>query len=190
MHMILAYIGRLLLGALAVLAVYVVIRALWLRGRGRPDWGRELLLAVFSAYAGGMLTQLVVPAWQIAVSAAGGLTVQFQIGAPRAPNLIALSTILSQLRGETGKAVAIMNLVGNTALFVPLGALLPSAFPRLRRWWRVLLAGAAAIAAVETIQYFIGRTADVDDWLLNVVGIMAGYGLYALLAGRKRKCSV
>ncbi len=188
MGMILAYIGRLLGGALAALAVYAIVRGLWLRGRGRPEWRRELLLAVFAAYVGGMLSQLVLPAWQAAVSA-GGLSVQIQIGAPRAPNLVPLSTILSQLRGETGRAAAVMNLVGNTALFVPLGALLPWAFPRLRRWWKVLLTGGAAIAAVEVIQYFIGRTADIDDWLLNVAGIMAGYGLYALSAGRRRKRS-
>ena len=43
--------------------------------------------------------------------------------------------------------------------------------------------GVAAVlsAGIETVQYFIGRSADIDDLLLNVFGAVVGFGLYAIL---------
>ena len=42
----------------------------------------------------------------------------------------------------------------------------------------------AALLAIETLQYFTGRSADIDDVLLNLLGGMLGYGLFALLRVR------
>ena len=43
--------------------------------------------------------------------------------------------------------------------------------------------GVAAVlsAGIETVQYFIGRSADIDDLLLNLFGTVLGFGLYAIL---------
>jgi len=79
---------------------------------------------------------------------------------------------------------ALVNLVGNLALFVPLGVLLPALFPRLRKAVPFLLTVLAALLCVETIQYLLGvGAADVDDLLLNTLGALAGFAA----AGRIRK---
>ncbi len=78
---------------------------------------------------------------------------------------------------------AIINLAGNVVMFVPLGALLPCCAERLRHWWKTMLAAAACIAAVELVQLFSLRgTCDVDDLLLNLWGVAAGWGLWKLAA--------
>ncbi len=76
---------------------------------------------------------------------------------------------------------AVVNLAGNVVMFVPLGALLPWCAERLRRWWKTMLAAAACITAVELVQLFSLRgTCDMDDLILNLVGVLAGWLLWKL----------
>lgn len=69
----------------------------------------------------------------------------------------------------------------NILMFVPFGVLLPVVFPRLRRLWRTGLTGLALTLAIETTQYFTGRSADIDDVLANFTGALIGYAIYRLL---------
>ena len=72
--------------------------------------------------------------------------------------------------------VAAVNLLGNVAMFIPLGFLLPKAFPRMNRLWKVLLTTALTITAVEIIQLLgMVGSCDVDDLILNVCGAALGY---------------
>jgi len=86
-------------------------------------------------------------------------------------------------------SVAFLNLTANVALFVPLGLLAPLASERLRRFRSVLIFGVKASLAIEVSQFLIGRSADIDDVILNVVGVGIGYGAWALIQ-RMRGASV
>ena len=82
------------------------------------------------------------------------------------------------------KRHAVINLVGNVIMFVPLGALTAAIWERFRPLWRCLLWGGLMIVCVELIQLFaLVGSCDFDDLLLNEVGIGMGYGLYRLLEG-------
>lgn len=69
----------------------------------------------------------------------------------------------------------------NFVMFFPLGVLLPIAFPAQRGFWRTALTCLAITLAIETLQYYTGRCADIDDVLFNALGGIAGYALYAHL---------
>lgn len=71
----------------------------------------------------------------------------------------------------------------NIVMFVPVGALLPAVFPSLRKFSRILALVAVAILAIEMTQYFIGRAADIDDLISNLLGTTIGYGIYRYLRG-------
>ena len=69
-----------------------------------------------------------------------------------------------------------LNIFLNIALFVPLGALLPLLWRRLRKWYLVFGIGLGFCLALETVQFFTGRgLADVDDVFTNCLGTMLGY---------------
>lgn len=74
---------------------------------------------------------------------------------------------------------ALVNLLGNVVLFVPLGIFLPKLWERLQGLWKVVLATAGIIIAVEAVQVLtlLGRC-DIDDLILNLTGAAIGYGLY------------
>jgi glycopeptide antibiotics resistance protein len=76
-------------------------------------------------------------------------------------------------------------LVGNVLAFVPFGVFLPLLWPGRRSLISVVTAGVAISLALEAVQLglslLIGapyRVADVDDVIINVLGVALGYGLY------------
>lgn len=109
-------------------------------------------------------------------------------------NLIPFRTVLLYLRllRQTQSAYfiqhAVMNLLGNIVMFVPLGFLLPNVWPGLRSPLRFFFAIVLLISLVELLQLFtlLGRC-DVDDLLLNVAGAGSGFFASRLYAGKKNK---
>ena len=76
---------------------------------------------------------------------------------------------------------AVINLAGNVAMFVPLGFFLPRIFPEFRRFFATFFFCLLLIATVEVFQYFTMLGAcDVDDIMLNMIGISIGYVLSKL----------
>ena len=83
----------------------------------------------------------------------------------------------------------LLNVIGNTAMFIPSGIVLPVLFSRLRSFRRTAAAGAGLSLCIELMQLpFSTRTTDIDDLLLNTAGVMLGYGLYALC--RKKQTDI
>ncbi len=75
--------------------------------------------------------------------------------------------------------LAVINLAGNILMFVPLGYFLPRLWKILGRWYRTWLAAAGIITAVEIAQLFTLRgVCDIDDLILNLLGVALGYGVY------------
>ena len=147
---------------------------------GRPRW-KFWLLALFLGYCGMMLWLLLL----------------HRIGAgpgEGACNLQPLDTVrryLWVLRHSTEPGLrrnAMANLLGNVALFVPLGVFLPLLFAGLRKFWRFGLLALALILALEMTQLATGLgTLDVDDLLLNLPGALLGYWLWYLLQKKDTK---
>ena len=84
---------------------------------------------------------------------------------------------------------AIINFVGNTTMFIPVGIIWPIAFKELDTPPRTIAAGAGFSLLIEILQLpFFDRVSDIDDLLLNLVGIAMGYGLlHVLMCIKKRK---
>lgn len=74
---------------------------------------------------------------------------------------------------------ALFILVGNVATFLPFG-LFMGALWRSCSTGRALAAGLCITGGVECWQLLVGRAFDVDDLLLNALGVLAGYGLWRL----------
>ena len=76
---------------------------------------------------------------------------------------------------------AVINLGGNVAMFVPLGFLLPTASVKKRTFFRTFFTALGLIAVVEALQLFtLLGSCDIDDLILNAIGVVLGYGLWKL----------
>lgn len=74
----------------------------------------------------------------------------------------------------------IWNVVGNAAMFIPSGIVLPVVYGNLDRFRKVVAAGAFISLCIEILQLpFSSRASDIDDLILNTLGVAVGYGIYA-----------
>ena len=81
---------------------------------------------------------------------------------------------------------ALRNLLGNVVLFIPAGYFLPAVWRKMRRFVPFLLTSVLIIVLIELLQLFtLLGSCDIDDLILNVPGMILGYVLYTLTAGRK-----
>ena len=73
------------------------------------------------------------------------------------------------------------NVLGNAALFLPSGIVLPLVYPQLRRFRKALAAGVGLSLLIELMQLpFAARTTDIDDLIFNTLGVAVGYGIWLL----------
>lgn len=101
-------------------------------------------------------------------------------------NLIPVVYLLDYLiAGE-----AVLNVVGNTAMFIPIGIIWPMVFKELDSHGKVIAAGVGFSLCIEVLQLpFFDRVTDIDDLILNSVGFLIGYSMYLLVKKCKKKAS-
>ena len=105
-------------------------------------------------------------------------------------NLVPLREIRRFLkyRAQLGTAAVYANLAGNVLLFIPFGAILPVLHRNLRSLLKIMLLSALLSAVVETVQLLTRTGAcDVDDILLNTLGGVLGYFVFAVCNVIRRK---
>ncbi|MBP6055509.1 MAG: VanZ family protein [Cytophagaceae bacterium] len=99
-----------------------------------------------------------------------------------AANWIPFKTIAEYFNGERGLLISGLNLAGNLVLLFPIGFLLPNCFANLLGRKVILYIALIISLGIETIQALsnIGIF-DVDDVLLNGIGLLGGFGAYRLI---------
>ncbi len=182
MTAVLAYLQDMGGYMLLALPVWLAVRTLFLLGRHeRPRWGRELALTAFVLYCVGLFSQTLLPVglvWPAPRAALEAALRRWHTG--QGINLLPLETVRRFWRYGSRQQL-LVNLAGNVAVFVPLGLLPTALWQRLRRLWKATLLCCASSCLIEFFQLFIGRSVDVDDVILNTLGGVLGYLLFALL---------
>jgi len=99
-------------------------------------------------------------------------------------NLVPLRTVFLyfDLGNELSLSSRMVNLLGNVVVFIPFGFLTPllrsSRIPLLK----ISLYAIPCILLLECLQMLLHvGSFDIDDLLLNLIGVWAGYGLNRLL---------
>lgn len=82
---------------------------------------------------------------------------------------------------DMGVGKMLWQLAMNAAMFVPLGLLLPVIFRSMRKWYANALTVLLTTVSIETLQYFMGRSADIDDVLMNLAGGLLGWCIFSLM---------
>ena len=83
---------------------------------------------------------------------------------------------------------ALINLIGNTAMFIPLGIVWPAVFRELDTHAKAIAAGVGTSLLIEILQLpFYVRCSDIDDLILNSAGYLMGYGIYLLVKALRQR---
>lgn len=182
MYRTFSYLFAMLWGAVPVLVVWLCLTP-WRRRRFaaadlRSGTVREVTLALFWMFCGGMAVITLLPRWVVSsfIDVANGHP--WNVGGY--PFFAQGSVNFQLFRTFRGDNWSVYNLLGNVIMFLPFG-FFPALLWRKYTWWRALLTGFAVTAFIECCQLCVGRAFDVDDLLLNTVGAMLGYWLWLLL---------
>lgn len=103
-------------------------------------------------------------------------------------NIVPFATIGQVLAGFASseeRRIALLNLF----VLAPAGVYLPILVPRLRSWRAFLPAAIVLGASIElaqaTVSFVLGfryRHLDVDDWILNTLGLVLGFAAWRVLS--------
>ena len=80
----------------------------------------------------------------------------------------------------------IKQVLGNIVLFIPLGYFM-SYYCKIKGIVGITIVSLLSSVTIEIVQHFIGRSVDIDDVILNVIGGIIGFLLYKLLKSINEK---
>lgn len=167
--------------------VFSMLRVKFFSNRKINSTGfREFLLSLFAGYIAFLVIMLFTPNSYIANSGinltnenfdfVGNFKDRISSGA-WGVNLVPFRTIRNYVK-YSGFLHTMINIFGNIIIFVPFGILLAEIFPKTRNILKILGITFATSFFVEFIQFFIGRSVDIDDLILNLLGSVIGYFIW------------
>lgn len=203
MAAIINYFAKMSVYMLAAAAIYLIIRKIYFaKSKKKPDFIKEISATLLIALAVGILSQTVFPQIDCGLGngfhlnfsgfvfgyETGGFFYELMPGVERSLNLVPFKTIGAFLFSEGNAYLPkdvlntrrVINLLGNVLLFVPLGFLLPLSYKKAEKFGKVFLIGSAYVLFIEITQYFIYRISDIDDYILNMFGIVLGFCVYKI----------
>ena len=135
---------------------------------------REVIMLIFVLYMIALTSQAILPKFIIDID---GIHI-IEKGTHKL-NVVPFK-FLKDIYDETiikGNIVFfLINIMGNTLLFVPIGICLPYLWNI--SYNKVMLIGLCYTIFIETMQMFMPRVSDVDDIILNCVGVEIGVIIY------------
>jgi glycopeptide antibiotics resistance protein len=149
------------------------------------DAMRQRLISALALVAYGALLIKVMVFKNVPMIRMGHLMLNFGgADANGQANFVPFKTILPYLLGHKGWIIAGINLAGNVGLLVPIGFLAPFAFSNMS-WKKALILGAASGLLIEGMQVaFRVGIFDVDDVILNGLGVVVGFAAFRLFIKR------
>lgn len=156
------------------LPLYVLLRLIFLKKTKTSfQIRREAALCLFTIFMAGLLALVFQPG----PASYGQEGIGARIATRQGMNLLPFYTISGFFKAGLGPRFVI-NIVANILMFSPLGFFLPLLWPRWRGFFKVFLLGFAFSMTIEITQLFIGRSVDIDDVILNTLGVAFGYFVY------------
>ncbi|MBQ3860041.1 MAG: VanZ family protein [Clostridia bacterium] len=167
---------------LAFAAVWLLVRiSVWKR-QNRIDWKREAVLLMMYLNLAVIIRFVFFPR-DLVDGRVQPLIFEAAAVFPFRINLIPLVHLFDYDRIRD----IIWNVVGNAVMFIPSGIVLPIIYRQLNSFWKVVAAGAVISLCTELLQLpFPSRASDIDDLILNTLGVAVGYGIYAACKRLKR----
>lgn len=167
---------------LAFTVIWLLTRiSIWIRQRS-IDWKREAVLVLMYINL-AVIIRFVFFSRELVDGHIQPLVFEAATAFPLRINLVPLVHLFDY---DNVRDI-VWNVVGNGAMFIPSGIVLPIVYRQLNEFWKVVAAGAFISLCIEILQLpFPSRASDIDDLILNTLGVIVGYGIYAAFKRLKR----
>ena len=178
MRAIIGYVVNMIPYMIITVPIYLIIRFILLnKNKSKVNWYREISLFIFVLFIVGLSSQTIIPKFENGVN--GFSIVKSGI---HETNLIPFKVIV-----ETYNEVFVngyfnyflINFLGNIIMFMPIGFFIPLLWNVSNK--KVVIIGFCSSLFIEICQLFLTRGTDVDDLMLNTIGVILGLLLYRFL---------
>ncbi|MBP5168944.1 MAG: VanZ family protein [Oscillospiraceae bacterium] len=167
---------------IAFSAVWLLVRIVIWKRQNRIDWKREAVLLLMYLNLAVIIRFVFFPR-DLVDGRIQPLIFEAATVFPLRINLIPLVHLFDYDSIQD----IIWNVVGNAVLFIPSGIVLPIIYRQLNKFWKVVATGVFISLCTEILQLpFPSRASDIDDLILNTLGVSVGYGIYAACKRLKR----
>lgn len=87
--------------------------------------------------------------------------------------------IAAMFNGSLKTSIAIKNVFGNLIMFLPMGIYLPYYLKKIHRVGRFTVSMIILLFVIEATQLVTRKGSfDIDDFILNIVGALVGFGIW------------
>lgn len=185
MNTILKYIVDMLPFMLIAIPFYLIGRFLYLKRKKQSlNYCHEIALFIFIIFLVGLASQTMIPKLEITPSN------QLSVVKSRVhkTNLIPFKIIketYDEIVNHQNINYFIINFLGNIIMFLPIGFFIPLLWKLEDK--KVILIGFCSSLLIEITQLFLRRGTDIDDLILNTLGVYLGLLLYRKLSKNKQK---
>ena len=178
MNTILGYIINMFPYMLITIPIHLLIRLIYIRkNKISYNWYHEIVLLFFIIFVVGLSSQTIIPKFEFGIN--GFIIISNRV---HETNLIPFKVLI-----ETYEEVFlnnninyfIINFLGNIIMFIPFGFIIPLLWNISNR--RVIIIGFCISLFIEISQLFLSRGTDVDDLILNTLGVLFGLIIFKLL---------
>lgn len=178
MTAIIRYILNMLPYMLLTIPFYLIARVVIIKKSAKKiNWYHEVALLLFTLFAIGLASQTVIPKIEFGVTGLGIVK-----SGVHQTNLIPLKVLFETYREVFVNGYInyfIINFLGNIIMFMPIGFFVPLLWNVPGK--RTIFIGFCSSLFVEVSQLFLARGTDVDDLILNTLGVWLGLVLYKVL---------
>lgn len=188
MSAIIKYILNMMPYMVIAIPIYVVVRFIILKKkRKKLNLYREIAMFVFVIFLVGLASQTIIPKFEIGSS--GGISiVKNRI---HQTNLIPFKVLFETYREVFVNGYInyfLINFLGNIIMFMPIGFFIPLLWEISNK--KVIMIGSCSSLFIEVCQLFLRRGTDIDDLILNTIGVIFGLLVYQFLYKKFKKLKI
>ena len=175
MNSIFNYLLNMFPYIIIVIPIFLIIRVIYLfKSKKKVDLNHEIILMIFILFLVGLFSQAFIPDDGIHRTN----FIPFKI----------LYDTYDQVFNKNNINYLIISFLGNIIMFIPIGLLMKSLWHISDK--KAIIFGFSISLFIEIVQLFLNRTSDIDDLLLNTIGVVLGIILYNYYQKYKKKSSV
>lgn len=179
MNAIIKYIINMLPYRLIAIPIYLIVRGIWIKTKKvKINWYHEIALFIFVLFIVGLASQTIIP--KIELSKNGFKIVKNGF---HETNLIPFKVFKEtyiEVFANGNINYLIINFLGNIIMFMPLGFFIPLLWNISNK--KVVIIGFCTSLFIELCQLFLIRGTDIDDLILNTIGVVLGLLLYKMFS--------
>lgn len=180
MNSILVYLSSIIPYVILILPIYLFFRLNYIKNKkqGKYNIYNEIALALLVVSITGIISQTVIPEFEYINGKVSFATTLDRYNF--IPFKIFYETYIEVTR-YSNTSYFIISLLGNIAIFVPLGILLPICSKKYQKMKNTVAFGCIFSILIEVTQLLLPRATDIDDVILNTFGTFLGYLVFLLI---------